>query len=455
MKIIPDSFKSEKINRIFLTGLIFMVVTGFNGIMADQNQPSDRSPTSIMFLLDVSVSNNNTDFDGERFRILNKIIDSLHTLDSEFMMGLIMFTSKLWFYPADDPLFIDVPGSVGGCVPLLNTGQNYSGVYTQADRFGSIISKTDYSKSGYEILKMYADTARNQVFGIEPKYRPTSSQAASTDLTIAFNGAKHAMSQSPHDKERQFIVLFSDGGGDNSDFVQGIDVPTTFTFYYNPQDPLDLSELSQMTSNVQNNLYSSVNHKSNLWDMSMGFDGVITNLLQNIHETDKIPELIPVTSPTFERRPTFTWHEPESFVSEYTIQIDTMGDFSSSIVHVPLTDTVYTPVVDLPIGTIYWRVRGESSPWSGAGGFIIQDPVPNIVNNTNINAFVPRHMANVEVYNAVGRLVKELNRVPGEYNSLIAEISDKKKMNLSEGLYFISYKYGEQFYLKKVFLKNR
>ena len=85
------------------------------------------------------------------------------------------------------------------------------------------------------------------------------------------------------------------------------------------------------------------------------------------------PELIAVQSPTYNRRPVFKWHVYQGD-SIYNIQVDTTTDFQSPIVSVGVSDTTFTPLADLPIGTIYWRVgAGQPMIYSTTGSFVIQD----------------------------------------------------------------------------------
>jgi hypothetical protein len=88
-----------------------------------------------------------------------------------------------------------------------------------------------------------------------------------------------------------------------------------------------------------------------------------------------IPELIAVESPTLNRRPLLQWYVWDDTAS-YQVQIDTTKNFNSPIVSIIVTDTTFTPLADLPMQTIYWRV-GAGSPikFSNIDSFVIQNPV--------------------------------------------------------------------------------
>ncbi len=107
---------------------------------------------------------------------------------------------------------------------------------------------------------------------------------------------------------------------------------------------------------------------------------------------DSIPRLIAHPSPTEERRPTLYWHPLQMPQAVYTIQIDTTGTFLSPIVSLPVADTVYTPAVDLPIDTIYWRVKESGGRWSPHSVFEI---IPDMNLVPKIIPYVPKVTQNV------------------------------------------------------------
>jgi len=88
--------------------------------------------------------------------------------------------------------------------------------------------------------------------------------------------------------------------------------------------------------------------------------------------------LIQVPSPTYNRRPTFAWR-PVDEPSQYTLQIADNEHFTDPIVALPMTDTSYTPAVDLPIGPIYWRVRSHNRPYSSSSFSLLDNRVPILI----------------------------------------------------------------------------
>jgi hypothetical protein len=95
-------------------------------------------------------------------------------------------------------------------------------------------------------------------------------------------------------------------------------------------------------------------------------------------------DLIPVASPTYERTPELTWH-PLAGAGGYIIEIDTDPGFGNPTIVSPTADTSFTPLTDLPFGTIYWRVASDNNPtnFSDPGSFeIIDVTIPVIISYT-------------------------------------------------------------------------
>jgi hypothetical protein len=87
---------------------------------------------------------------------------------------------------------------------------------------------------------------------------------------------------------------------------------------------------------------------------------------QNITKVDN-------PDPTKPLKPSFTWDPATGpgTISNYTIQISTVSNFSSLLVNATTINPSYSLINNLPAGkTIYWRVRvnGANGPsaWSTA-----------------------------------------------------------------------------------------
>jgi fibro-slime domain-containing protein len=119
------------------------------------------------------------------------------------------------------------------------------------------------------------------------------------------------------------------------------------------------------------------------------------------------PQLIPISSTSTELRPVFSWHSiPNS--STYTIQIDTVASFNAPMIMVPVSDTFFKPLVNLPADTIYWRVKGDSTAFSTAGFFIIGD------------VRIPVLIAYEPAITQVRRPLLQWHRVPGAAKYTVA-----------------------------------
>jgi len=70
---------------------------------------------------------------------------------------------------------------------------------------------------------------------------------------------------------------------------------------------------------------------------------------------------------TTNRKPIFDWADMAG-ASGYTIQVSKNSAFTSILVNVTLVPSTYTPVINLPVGILYWRVKanGVNGPslWS-------------------------------------------------------------------------------------------
>jgi hypothetical protein len=92
----------------------------------------------------------------------------------------------------------------------------------------------------------------------------------------------------------------------------------------------------------------------------------------------RIPSIIPFDPEyIFTRKPVFRWHPVDS-ASSYTIVSDTSQKFAQPFLSVPVNDTAYQPAVDLPVDTIYWKVKSDLvETYSMVSRFIIlADSIP-------------------------------------------------------------------------------
>jgi hypothetical protein len=107
-------------------------------------------------------------------------------------------------------------------------------------------------------------------------------------------------------------------------------------------------------------------------------DGLWSGLQSFVVQSADIPLLIPVVpDPTPDARPVLRWYAVDGARS-YQIQVATVETFAPTILSSPLTDTSYTPPVDLPVGTVFWRVKSDlDSSYSMTDDFLrLSDTVP-------------------------------------------------------------------------------
>jgi parallel beta-helix repeat protein len=114
------------------------------------------------------------------------------------------------------------------------------------------------------------------------------------------------------------------------------------------------------------------------WRIGAGNPVVYSDIDTVIILNPQIPVLIPCTpDPTLERKPMLTWYSVGG-ASEYHIVIADNSGFTSPQVSISVSDTTFTPLSDLPLGEIYWKVKSDlNGEYSAADNFYIQpDTIP-------------------------------------------------------------------------------
>jgi hypothetical protein len=86
--------------------------------------------------------------------------------------------------------------------------------------------------------------------------------------------------------------------------------------------------------------------------------------------------LIPVPSPTYNRRPALVWRALQS-AGSYDVQVDTTRYFSHPLISLATADTFFRPLADLPADSLFWQVIANVNDtftcYSSVGSFLIQD----------------------------------------------------------------------------------
>ncbi len=347
---------------------------------------SAEEPASIVFVIDHSFSMMGAsstfpgnDTYGARFQATRDMLDSIYRISPNSEVGLVVFREKLCFDHRNNNFAVALPGfDDQSYIPLIKLNSQ------QGSHTGLVVLQ--------EMLKTDTVSIYNPIIGDSVEcadliYKPQFSTIGNTNVNIPFTAAKEAMKSADNPSERQYIVFIVDGephpvDSNSFDFVDGIQCPTTFTVYFSPDSGLPEC-YDSMTTNIQVNGYSFSNLQSSLYSMPGTYTDLMRTYCKNIFEiifSRKIPRLIAYPGPTFERRPTLTWHVPEIPGTNYTITVAGNHTFNPAILTTVVPDTFYTVQSDLPVGLIYWRVKSDVSVWSRVSAFeILDNRVPVLI----------------------------------------------------------------------------
>lgn len=267
----------------------------------------EKDPSSIMFIVDNSQSNSDTDPGGNRFKLISELMELIYDKAPETRVGLVMFGSRSWMYKEDDPDLFTAFSSTDSYIPPLGLDEEYSGRYRRSNGDATPVEQFEYTKTGLDVLKMYLETKQDGGTVVS-KYIPchfinfpdnitkSDHNDALTNITIAFEAAKHAHlnQELPLKKNKHFNIFFSDGkaglkagdvmAGTVDEYKKGIDVPTTFTFFYE-SDQDSYNALQLMTSNIKNNGYSNNNKLTQMWNLAGDWDGIKKILVDDVFGT--------------------------------------------------------------------------------------------------------------------------------------------------------------------------
>jgi hypothetical protein len=126
---------------------------------------------------------------------------------------------------------------------------------------------------------------------------------------------------------------------------------------------------------------------------SLGRHSIVDSVV--IVPKDSFPTtLIPVSpDPTIERRPRLTWH-PVVKAQQYALSVADNAGFVLPVVSIQVSDTSFLPLSDLPLGTIFWKVKSDVSlRFSNTSSFTIQsDSIPLLYrfNGASVKETKPR-----------------------------------------------------------------
>ncbi|MBN1983136.1 MAG: VWA domain-containing protein [Chitinivibrionales bacterium] len=235
-------------------------------------------PTSLMFIIDNSgsmISGESNDFYGNRFIVTRDILTYLNKTQPNMEVGISFFATNLALNPSADAVFKKASGDKGAYIPLLRLNQNYNG------------------KTGYEILMYYLETTDNNWDKhVELAHKNalfTDLGSGETNINVGFEGAKEGLAASSFEKEKRFIIFYSDGISTKPDdaskenYVKGESVPTAFTVFLSFDDKKTIPDnLKTMTENIKKNGYSGSNPLSNIWSIQTEHDTLLNLLMKNV-----------------------------------------------------------------------------------------------------------------------------------------------------------------------------
>ncbi len=224
---------------------------------------------------------------GMRFEIARNLIDSIFCVYDSAEIGVAVFRQYLYFDPMDDSIFMQCPEQdTGAYLPLLQLDSTYA----------------PDEKWGYQILHEYLEKDTFEINGYlyaDLSYRPSNfnSNPTTSNITAAFQAAKHAFKSARYPKNRQFIIFLTEGKatypvGNENQYLKAVEgIPTTYTIFFSPNDDPP-PDMVTMTNTIN---LSVMNDSSDLWPSSLGPDSLVDLMTE---KTMKNGMQIIITQPT-------------------------------------------------------------------------------------------------------------------------------------------------------------
>ena len=247
---------------------------------------------SVFFIIDHSGSMSYMDSTGIRYHIVQNVIDSLYANSPASEVGIAVFSNQLLHSYSDDPFFTQLDSRWhDSYVPLTRLDATIDGVSAVeklkwAIEISSNPNDTDIGGNLRLVNGNYSPTGRFDSRVTEFDWN--NGYNGTTDISLAFEAARKAFLTAAYPKENQYVVFLSDGVHQyvdrereqyQLDYIQGLDIPTTFTAYFVNVNKSIPEQILTMTENIRNNGYSSKNNNSTVWK-SMGSESeLFTKLL--------------------------------------------------------------------------------------------------------------------------------------------------------------------------------
>lgn len=283
-----------------------------------EGSPADT--IAVFFLIDHSSSMSLMDSQAVRYTIVNEMIDSLFKKSPASEVGIAVFSNQLLHSVQDDSFFTQLNELYHDSYAPLTKLNGTIGVTpaVQKLKWSIELSPAEKDIGGNRLLlhANYSSTGRHdsRLTSMSPGYNGT------TDISLAFEAAQKAFQKSTRPKDKQYIVLLSDGEAQYvdveradhiNDYIKGEDLPTIFTAFFinkGSTQPIPNSLLT-MTENIRNNGYSKSNVRSEIWKNAASRTELIqkltggldfTNLLRHYTSSPQSLSINGITTTTFE-----------------------------------------------------------------------------------------------------------------------------------------------------------
>lgn len=250
---------------------------------------------SLFILIDQSASMSYMDSTAVRYHLANKIIDSIAAHSPASEIGLAVFSNQLLHNFNDDPFYTQLdPRWHDSYIPFIRLSDSINGISAVQKLKQSILLSTSEKDIGgnYKLVNgNYSPTGRMDSLGNNSGYNGT------TDISLAFEAARKAFQTAVNRKEKQYIILLSDGISQNVDserklnefdYIDGQNVPATFTaFFVNANKPIP-AQIQTMTDNIKANGYSLSNPNSRVWKTAGRESELLNIFLDNLSVHDGV-----------------------------------------------------------------------------------------------------------------------------------------------------------------------
>jgi hypothetical protein len=280
----PENFRNDTIevpeSMVMLTESFMHCSPG----ISDEGLGFDyRDTVSVMFVIDHSGSMKYRDSTALRYRLVEKLIDSLKLYSPASEVGIVVFSNQLMYDYRDDDFFVQLDNSDGwhdSYVPLTKLNSTVGGMSAVNKLKWAIeLDPEELDSRGYNRLLVngqYGETGRHLANPDGSRLDVPAGYSGGTDISLAFDAVRKAMQSADNPKDKQYVIFFSDGYADfldyerlsyKEEYVEAEDMPTTFTVYWinrSGSEPV-AEQIIDMTDNMRTNGYSTRNSFSAYW----------------------------------------------------------------------------------------------------------------------------------------------------------------------------------------------